>query len=104
MSIVHGNTILEVVAAARAHPENGGEDNGVAHRPGMIFLRVAFHQPAFDNTELEAVKTDLLVPTQELLLLGTALSLEHIVHVIAVEPLHVVGVQGVLHGLKPVAR
>ena len=76
----------------------------MAHLPVVILLRAAL-----EDATLEDAPLHLLEARPEVLLLEglggvEALGLAHEVEVVAVQPLHVVGVDGVLHDLKPIAR
>ena len=103
MGVVHGYADLEVVDAAATLAQGVGEDDRVADTPGIVLLRVPLHDPAFDDAMLEAIEADLGMATGEAALGRNPLARPDVVHVVAVEPLYVDGVEGVLHGLQPVA-
>ena len=101
VGVVHGHSDLH----GPADPEDIGEQDRVAQAPLGILFRSAYPNPAFDYSVFKNVEPDFYVmgndpvdhPVSSVILL--VFLLHHVVVIVAMKPLCVDRVQGVLHAL-----
>ena len=98
VGVVHGHAKLVGCG------EDVREEHWMADAPVGVLLRLVALHPPLDDAVLEDVEADAaMVRDGPKLLPGRALALVGVVGEVAVEPLGVGGVKGVLHTLEPVA-
>ncbi len=102
--VVDGYADLHLVDAGPAHAHEVGEDQGVSDLPVVVVLRAALEDTTLEDSPLHLLEARAQVLLLEGLGSIEALGLTHEVEVVAVEPLDVVRIHGVLHDLQPVAR
>ena len=107
--VVDRRSVLEVALHPVADEEDVGEERGVAHLPVVVLLRGALDDTALDDPVLELGEADLLVVAgddgAEVRISAEGDGLLALLHdaPVAVQPLQVHGVVGVLLALEPVA-